>query len=272
MPLDPLVSLMNMDSPSNYGGAVDVYKPNVLRNNARTGALSKFLGIPDDGTVSQSDMESAYAEIQAEKDADEARKAEAALSQERLKGEYGLQGERVKGEYGLQTEAAKAKAVEQAKQEGVAAQEQMNNARIDAANSRAQAGQAGTTARVAMTQGDMGQRQAIGQREHQAQLLETGKVAPTPQPITGPLDALKHFIGYAGVGPYANSNMAASQAAALRSQNSQAAAAPGVADVANYYKLKFPGLTGQQLAQQILSDQPDATPEEVQAVFDAIGR
>jgi hypothetical protein len=156
--------------------------------------------------------------------------------------------ENLKGQYGLQTEVAKARAAEQAKQEALAAQESMNQARIDAANSRAAGVQAGTTGRTGMIQNGLGSRQVNNDKLSRAKLLDTGKVEPTYPPTNGPMDTLKYYLG---MGPYDRKRASENEAASLRG-----------AATSNQ---PFADASDQDLRSALLAKQPDATEEELQA-------
>src|SRR3990167_4644141 len=45
---------------SLYNRTPQPYTPNVGRNPAKTGLLSRILGVPDDGSISQQEMQGAY--------------------------------------------------------------------------------------------------------------------------------------------------------------------------------------------------------------------
>lgn len=252
-----LQALLGLSSNRTPGSAnVPTYAPNVMRNNARSAALSQFFGLPDNGEISQADLESAFNEQAAAADAAEQRKAELALGPERVKGEYGLQGERIKGEYGMRTEEAKARQMNEARQLQNEFLANQNQTRETGMNQRAAATQQGMNTRGAETQGGMSGRLAASQAEGRARLYET-KDTKGNYKAEAPRPAGEGFFGRWVTGPNQDT-LQQQEAARIRSQGALNAFTGGGSPAAET-------MSDAALAQQIQQKRPDATPEQIQA-------
>lgn len=268
MPDDALKILLNLQSPANRtpGGpnVPQTYTPRIGRNNARSAVLSKFLGIPDDGSTSMEDMESTYGGLQAEAQADSDRAAQAKLDIENAKGMYGLETEQLKGQYAVSAASQAASAAETGRatqREFTAGQNDLNR---EAITGRQAATQAAGAARTAMTRQSIESGQTAARNEGRARLLDAGK-AHVPRP------ANEGFLSRWLTGP-SQSTLDQQESARLRTP-AVAPAGGGDADimsVAQAYAQKFGNLADDQLLSQIVQDQPDATPDDIQQLLGAV--
>ena len=176
-----LATLLRLPSQggSLYNRTPQPYTPNIGRNPAKTGVLSRILGLPDDGSISQQEMQGAYDEQAANEAAIAAQNAEYEAYPERISGEYGLRKADIEGRYGVEAAQAKAdnQAALQAQREAFQAEQGGLNRGAIAA--RQQATAQSTAARQAATARDRNLGQQIG-------LYASGKQqAPGADPLFG---------------------------------------------------------------------------------------
>lgn len=258
--LETLLGLNTLSNRTPGGPSVPTFTPNIGRNAARVAGLRKFFGIPgeDVGDISQADYESAYDDTVEERLRELAQKEEIESLPERIRGEYGLREARLN----RQTAAEERNTM----REFTAAQNELNR---QAAFGRASMSQTGQTARTGMTQAGVTARQGRAQAEGRARQLEAGKVKPTIPESSGVLEAVQRFLG---VGKFDPTEAARAEAVRLRSEAlSSEANEPAPLDaVASYYRAS--GLTGSALLDRIQQDQPDATPEEINALLQLLNQ
>ena len=213
--------------PQGRPGDVSTAAPNPLgqRSGARSAGLARMLGLPDDGRISQQDMQGEY-DYQAAAQAEIAQaEAEQNAYPEQIRGQYGLQQEEVKGQYARAIAEANARAAtteRQTSRDFTASQNQLNR------ESRANAQQTNIGAQEARAAS--GQAAILGRQRE----LAATPTRPKPEPTGGfhPLDALSRLFG--GGSP---------------------AVPPGTADGS--------GEDPQVLAQQLFTARPGAPPEEL---------
>lgn len=266
---DALSTLLNLQSPANRSvGGPNVQipgAPDIRRNNAKTSLLAKFLGVPDDGSISEEQMESTYNEVAAQQAAAEQRKAELDVLPEQVRGQYGLQTERMRGQSTV--EAARLAAERAATERETAREFQAGQNELGRQVTRE--GQQATTNRTQMTQQGIAGRQQRGQTESRARLFETKDAkgnfkmnAPRPQGegwwgrLTGP----------------SQESLNSAEANRLRSgalQQEQSAPAD-VSEVVQSYLQMYPGVQGQELLSILTQEQPTASPEEIQGLAQQI--
>lgn len=281
-PNESLRVLLNLSqqpgsSGSRQPGGID-YAPPVVdrgRNNARTAMLARLLGIEDSPSISQTEMESAYGDVQEAEARAAQLKALAAIAPEQVRGQYGVEQERVKGGFGREIEGMKAQTAAHERETSRMATAEQNRLNRESINQRFGLGEAGKTARTGMVQSGTTSRQARGQAERQAQLLQTGKVQPPyPQP-SGILERLQSVLGMGKFDPTTAANAEANR---LRSNVLSAEAtepeneAVDPQAVARYYLSQYPGVDPNELASIITREQADASPEEIAAVLALIGQ
>lgn len=254
-----LLRLQAQDRPSATGP----YAPGTgtNRNNARAAVLAKFLGIPDDGSISQSDLEQTYQGLQGEQDAAEARKAAAALGPEQTRGEYALAGERIKAQSAVEAARAAAEhaATERETQREFQAQQgQLNR---EAITQRQATTSAGVEQRRAAT------RESIARGQTQAQNEARAKRLLSPEASMGhedaPRPANESFLSRWLYGP-GQSTLNQQEAARLRAQSPASAGRAGD-DVVGAYAQTYAGLSGEALLSALQHDPglSDASPDEI---------
>lgn len=240
-----------------------------LRNNARTAALSHMFGIPDDGSISQVDLESAYTDAAAAQAEAERHKAEAASIPAQVQGEYGVREAEIGASAQRDVAAAnrdRAYADRDTQRDFQADQNRLNR---EAAFGRTQATQEGQNGRTSAVQSNITGRQQAGQAEGRARMLESGKVDPTYPKRNGMLDELQYMLG---LGRFDKKTAASAEASQLRSGALTQAASGGGDDInAVVQHYKSLGLAPNVLAQKIMQDQADADPSEIAALFQALG-
>jgi hypothetical protein len=186
--------LMKLDSPTNrtVGGPNASYVPNISRNNARVGLLRNFFGLgPDEGDISQADLESIYQQEQESQQQNVAMAAQARVLPEHVKGQYGLQGEAMK--LAAAKEAAHEKDLEfqQHREEQQRWQAGQNELGRNAIAGRQQTGIAATTASHTGTAQDVLARQQIADLDRQL----AGLRAPGNKQVQAPRPAGEGFFG-----------------------------------------------------------------------------
>lgn len=148
-----LSALMGLESNRTPGGPnVAAYTPNVARNQARSSALSRMLGIgPADGSISQTDLEGAFDEQMGDQMDLMAADAEARALPARIaaEGDYEqemLRGDNLRSVANINAEAANARAAESR-----ASQEFLTRLRGDIQSGNRATADAATAARQAAT-------------------------------------------------------------------------------------------------------------------------
>lgn len=128
-----------------------------------------------------------------------------------------------------------------------------NEKNRQAVNGRSASVQANVGRRMQSTQDATRGRQASAQAEARAKALEAQAAK---------VGALGNMFG-------AKDKLLA-QAAQIRQQALQTASTPGASDIAQQYLEAYPGLSGNELLQVLHQTQPDASPEDIQGLYEEI--
>lgn len=257
---DSLQTLMNLQSPSNYSaGARPAYTPNVGRNAARVGALRRVFGLegPDTGDISQTDLESAYGDVQADQRSQLEAEAQAKAFPYEVQGRYNVERERVRAAAQAQ-EAQRREAVAREslgqRQAFTANENSMNR---DAIAGRQTGSQAAMATRQAAAQRAIDMRAQAGRNAAQAQDIRRGKVqAP----------GASFPYGLLGMG---KSQKQADEALLQSLAPQTSVGGDEMAVLAQDYR-QYAGLNDDDLLGLIEESQPDASNEEMLALFHAI--
>lgn len=267
---DALTTLLNLKSASNYspgGGGVANYTPDTRRNSATVGLLRKYFGLqgPDTGEVSQSDYENTFETLRQQEEAKARQEAEARAYPEQVRGEYSVATAR---ERTRATQAAAEAAAQRAAEQREFQREQNDlNRRSSMDRTRFIQGQ--TTARTGTTQANITGRQQAGRNESRARMFETRDSSGNFR-MNAPRPKNEGFLSRWLFGP-SQEDLNREEAARLRQMPDTGTADDGDSDImAAAQEYASMGLDPDQLEATLMRDQPDATPDELMQLMDAI--
>jgi hypothetical protein len=262
-----LESLLGLSSNRTPGGPnVPAYTPDIRRNSARTGALSRFLGIEDTGSVSEEQMESAYGDVVEQQRRQAEQEAQAKAYAEYVKGQYGLQTESMRGRSAVDVARLNREASSLDKETSQAFTAGQN----ELSRNLSRELEGGRMSRSLGVQQGLRGRQMAGEGNRRAAALE----ARTPGggfKVKAPRPANEGWLGYL-FGPSQerlNQDAAAQQRAqALSAIEGDTGGGDLVSDYANVYA----GLAGDELLSALQQDPglSDASPDEIMGLAQQI--
>lgn len=257
-----LETLLGLNSYTNQ--TPKTYTPNVKRNEATVGALRNYFGLkgPDTGDISQQDYEDAYGDIAAQEAERQREEAQAKAYVEQIKGQYGLEGERIKA----QTARANAEEVmnrAEAERQFRASEGEKNR---EAISGRQQFAQAQTNQRASGMENGRNYRQQVAQANANAGLYESDK-------RNAPVDrSLSNFFGM-WPGTQHAANVAEAQkirAGVMQQAQTEPSGDSALQGIAQQYATAYGGMSPESLMGIIQQTQADASPEEQQALLQAV--